>query len=221
MEKYHILIVEDDEIASYLMSDFLENSGFIVDCVYTVTDGISYLKNKKYDLLLLDLNLPDFSGFELISNIKNKVAIPIIVTSAYNDTDSKVKAFKFGVHDYLTKPIDFLELEARIWSLLSRNDNIKLKEENTTSVFKIEERQIKFKSKYLDLTNIEFELLSLLVENKNKVISRDVLTNSLSSISSHRSLDNHIKNIRKKIEEDTSNPKYLKTEYGMGYKLVV
>jgi len=219
MEKYQILIVEDDEIASYLMSDFLENSGFIVDCVYAVTDGISYLKNKKYDLLLLDLNLPDFSGFELISNIKNKVAIPIIVTSAYNDTETKVKAFKFGVHDYLSKPIDFLELEARIWSLLSRNDNIKLQEDNTT-IFKVEQTQIKFKNKYLDLTNIEYELLSLLIENKNKVIPRDILTNSLSSISSHRSLDNHIKNIRKKIEDDTSNPKYLKTEYGMGYKLI-
>lgn len=221
MEKYQILIVEDDEIASYLMSDFLESCGFLVDCVYTVTDGISYLKNKKYDLLLLDLNLPDFSGFELISNIKNKVAIPIIVTSAYNDTETKVKAFKFGVHDYLSKPIDFLELEARIWSLLSRNDNIKLPKENTNNLFKINQREIEFKNKYLDLTSIEFELLSLLIENKNKVISREILTNSLSSISSHRSLDNHIKNIRKKIEEDTSNPKYLKTEYGMGYKLVV
>ncbi len=221
MEKYQILIVEDDEISSFLMCDFLESCGFLVDCVYTVTDGISYLKNKKYDLLLLDLNLPDFSGFELISNIKNKIAIPIIVTSAYNDTETKVKAFKFGIHDYLSKPIDFLELEARIWSLLSRNDNIKLQDENNTLLFKIEQREILFQNKYLDLTNIEFELLSLLIEKKNKVISRDILTNSLSSISSHRSLDNHIKNIRKKIEEDTSNPQYLKTEYGMGYKLAI
>ena len=221
MEKYHILIVEDDEIASYLMSDFLENSGFIVDCVYTVTDGISYLKNKKYDLLLLDLNLPDFSGFELISNIKNKVAIPIIVTSAYNDTDSKVKAFKFGVHDYLSKPIDFLELEARIWSLLSRNDNIKIIEKKDTSIFKIENRQIQFQNKYLDLTNIEFEILSALIKNKNTVISRDELTTTLSAISSPRSLDNHIKNIRKKIEKDPSNPEHLKTEYGMGYKFII
>jgi len=220
MQEYHILIVEDDEIASYLMSDFLKNNGFLVDCVYTITDGISHLKNKKYDLLLLDLNLPDFSGFELISSIKNKIAIPIIVTSAYSDTTTKVKAFKFGVHDYLSKPIDFLELEARIWSLLSRNDNIKLEKENNLSVFKIEQKQIFFKNKYLSLTNLESEILSLLIENKNIVISRDVLTNSLSSISSHRSLDNHIKNIRKKIEEDSSNPQYLKTEYGMGYKLV-
>jgi DNA-binding response OmpR family regulator len=221
MKKYEILIVEDDEIASFLMSDFLKNNGFNVDCVYTVTDGISYLKNKKYDLLLLDLNLPDFSGFELISTIKNKVAIPIIVTSAFNETETKVKAFKFGVHDYLSKPIDFLELEARIWSLLSRNDNIRLEKEHNIEVFTIEQRQIQFQNKYLDLTNLEFEILSLLIENKNKVISRETLTDSLSSISSNRSLDNHIKNIRKKIEEDTSNPQYLKTEYGMGYKLVV
>ncbi|MDC0933774.1 response regulator transcription factor [Arcobacteraceae bacterium] len=221
MKKYKILIVEDDEIASYLMSDFLINCSFDVDCVYTVTDGISHLKNQKYDLLLLDLNLPDFTGFELISSIKNKVAIPIIVTSAYNDTDTKVKSFKFGAHDYLTKPIDFLELEARIWSLLSRNDNIQLQEEHSVEVFTIEQRQIQFQNKYLDLTNLEFEILSLLIENKNKVISRETLTDSLSSISSNRSLDNHIKNIRKKIEQDTSNPQYLKTVYGMGYKLVI
>lgn len=220
MEKYHILIVEDDEVASFLMSDFLKSCGFLVDCVYTVTDGISYLKNKKYNLLLLDLNLPDFNGFELIASIKNKVAIPIIITSAYNDTDTKVKAFKFGAHDYLSKPIDFLELEARIWSLLSRNDNIQTTT-TITSLFTIENRQILFQNNYLDLTNIEFEILSLLIKNKNQVISRDILSDELSSISSHRSLDNHIKKIRKKIEEDTSNPKYLRTEYGIGYKLVV
>ena len=220
MEKYHILIVEDDEIASLLMSGFLKDCGFLVDCVYTVTDGISYLKNKKYNLLLLDLNLPDFNGFELIASIKNKIAIPIIITSAYNDTDTKVKAFKFGAHDYLSKPIDFLELEARIWSLLSRNDNIQITS-NTSSLFTIENRQILFQNNYLNLTNIEFEILSLLIENKNQVISRDILSNELSSISSDRSLDNHIKKIRNKIENDTSNPKYLRTEYGIGYKLVV
>ena len=221
MQKYTILIVEDDELASHLISDFLKTSGFIVECVYTVTDGISYLKNKHYDLLLLDLNLPDFNGFELISSIKNKIAIPIIVTSAYNDTETKVKAFKFGVNDYICKPIDFLELEARIWSLLSRNDNIKLPSNHSNLLFKIEQREITFQNKTLDLTSLEFEILSLLIENKNQVISRTELTNSLSSISSHRSLDNHIKNIRKKIEIDSSNPQYLKTEYGLGYKLTI
>ncbi|MEA3498347.1 MAG: response regulator transcription factor [Campylobacterota bacterium] len=219
IDKTKILIVEDDETASYLMQDFLETNGFLVDVVYAVTDGISYLKNNCYDLLLLDLNLPDFSGFELLSSIKNSIAIPTIITSAYNDTDTKVKAFKYGANDYISKPIDFLELEARIWALLSRKENILLQDSKKEEIFEIKNNNILFKNDLLSLTSLEFEILSFFIKNRGKSISRDSLTESISSVKSHRLLDNHIKNIRKKIEKDSSNPIYLKTEYGVGYKL--
>ncbi len=220
MQNTRILIVEDDVTASYLMKSFLEDCGFSVDTVSTVTDGVSYLKNNNYNLLLLDLNLPDFSGFDLLSSIANTVAIPTIVTSAYSDTKTKVKAFKYGANDYLTKPIDFIELEARIWALLSRKENIKLIPIEKEVIFKIDSNQIYFKDEILLLTALEFDIFSYFIKHTGQTISREQLTNSIPSLKTHRLLDNHIKNIRKKIEEDSSNPVYLKTNYGLGYKFL-
>ncbi len=128
-------------------------------------------------------------------------------------------AFKYGASDYMVKPIDLEELEARIWVHLSKNSKIKLQEDK--DVFEIKDSYILFKQQKLDLTTIEFDILSILIENKNQTITREELVSSLSSISSHRSLDNHIKNIRKKIGDNGSRAKYLKTEYGVGYRLVV
>ncbi|MEA3315301.1 MAG: response regulator transcription factor [Campylobacterota bacterium] len=163
--------------------------------------------------------MPDFSGFELLSSIKNFIAIPTIITSAYNDTSTKVKAFKYGANDYLSKPIDFLELEARIWALLSRKENILLQDSKKKEIFEIIDNNILFQNKILSLTSLEFDILSFFIKNRGETISRDKLTDVISSVKSHRLLDNHIKNIRKKIERDSSKPFYLKTEYSIGYKL--
>ena len=216
MKKTKILIIEDDETASYLMQSFLTECEFEVDAVVTATDGLSYLKIKKYDILILDLNLPDFDGFDLLSSIKKDIAIPTIVVSAYSDTPVKVKAFKYGASDYLVKPVDFEELEARIWAVLTRNENITLKNEKT-DLFEIKDNTIVFKDKILSLTSVEFDLLKYLIENQGVNLSREQITNHLPSIKSHRLLDNHIKNIRRKIEENSKTPKYLKTIYGIGY----
>jgi DNA-binding response OmpR family regulator len=220
LEKTKILIIEDDETASFLMKDFLENRGFSVNTAWNVTDGLSELNVKKYDLLLLDLNLPDFNGFDLLSKINKHITIPTIIVSAYGDTQNKVKAFRYGADDYLVKPIDLEELEARIWALLSRHDNIRLNPAEHKKIFKIDENTIFLQETPLDLTSLEYEILSYLINNKNCIVSREELTDEVSSIASHRLLDNHIKNIRKKIEIDSSNPQYLKTVYGSGYKLL-
>ena len=166
----------------------------------------------------MDLELPDFNGFELLTNIKNNFSLPIIITSAYSDTPTKVKAFKYGASDYLVKPIDLEELEARIWALLGRYSKIKTKSEK--NIFEIKNSTITYKQKALNLTSIEFEILKTLIQNKNQTIKRENLSKSLSSISSHRSLDHHIKNIRIKIEDNGNKPTFLKTEYGIGYRLV-
>jgi len=217
MEKTQILLIEDDEVSASIIHNFLEDSNFKVDIVYTVTDGISHIKQNGYALAILDLNLPDFSGFELLKDIRNNISLPIIVTSAYNDTQTKIKAFKYGASDYMVKPIDLEELEARIWSLLGRNSEIKTQYEK--NIFELKDNIIFFKQNQLELTSIEFEIFSTLIKNKNQTISRNDLASSLSSVSSTRSLDHHIKNIRKKIRDDGNKPIYLKTEYGVGYKL--
>jgi len=218
MEKIQILLIEDDEISAGIIHNYLEDCNFNIDVVYTATDGISHIKQNAYSLVILDLNLPDFSGFELLKNIKNIISLPIIITSAHSEIDIKVKAFKYGASDYMVKPIDLEELEARIWALLSRNSEIKTKEEK--SIFEIKDTYILFNQKQLELTTIEFEILSILIKHKNQTISRKDLASSLSSVSSERSLDHHIKNIRKKTNDDGKNSIYLKTEYGVGYKLV-
>ena len=214
MQRTKILLVEDDELASELLHNYLLDCGFDVTPVFTATDSVSYIKNNHYDLLLLDINLPDFNGYEVLKSIKNHTAIPIIMTSAYNDTKSKLLAFKYGASDYMVKPLDLEELEARIWIQLGKNSKINI--DDNKQIFEIKDNKVYFKQQLLPLTNIESEILSNLVENSNQVIDRKELIASLSALSSPRSLDNHIKNIRKKIPSDTS---YLRTEYGIGYSL--
>jgi DNA-binding response OmpR family regulator len=219
MQTTKILIIEDDVMSSELICTFLNECGFDATPVFTVTDGISHINTNNYDLVLLDINLPDFSGFEVLKNIKNRISLPIIITSANSDTQYKISAFKYGASDYMVKPLDLKELEARIWVHLGKNSEIKSQEDK--NIFQIIGTNIQFKENIIDLTTIEFEILSQLIKNKNKIVSRDTLVSSLSSISSHRSLDNHIKNIRKKIGDNGNKAQYLKTQYGVGYKLLV
>jgi DNA-binding response OmpR family regulator len=218
MYEIKILLVEDDEFAAEVIYDFLSSCSFLVDTVFTATDGMSYIEQNEYDVVLLDINLPDYSGFDVLRNIKKNTSLPIIITSAFSDTQSKVMAFKYGASDYMTKPLDLEELEARIWVQLGKNSDIKMQSDY---IFKIDHSQIFFHNKALNLTKIEFEIMSILIKNQNRTVSRDELTSSLSSVGSHRSLDNHIKNIRKKLETIDTTINYLKTEYGIGYKLQI
>jgi len=219
LNKINVLIVEDDELACELISNYLTDCGFGVTAVFTATDGISYVNQSEYDVLLLDINLPDFNGYEVLKAIKDTVSIPTIVLSAYSDTKSKILAFRYGANDYMVKPIDMEELEARIWVQLSRNSSIQTEKEEST--FVIDNFNIYFNGKMLDLTSIEFKILSMLIKHKNQTIERKTLVELLSTLSSNRSLDNHIKNIRKKLGDNGKKDKHLRTEYGLGYKLVV
>ncbi len=217
MQKVSLLLVEDDESASEFIYEYLQDCDFSVSAVFTATDGVSRLRNEHYDLLILDINLPDFDGYEVLKSIKNHTSIPVIITSAYSDTKSKLLAFKYGASDYMVKPLDLEELEARIWLQLGKNSEIKT--EDKKKIFEIKDNIIYFKTDALNLTAIEFEILSNLIKNSNRSLKRDELISSLSSLSSPRSLDNHIKNIRKKIGDDGNKALYLKTEYGVGYIL--
>ena len=214
MIKTKILLVEDDELASELIYTFLTEANFEVKPVFTAIECTTQLQYENYDLVILDINLPDFDGFEVLKSIRTKISAPIIITSAYSDTKSKILSFKYGASDYMVKPLEFEELEARIWVQLSKNSEINISPKK--QIFEIKDSSICFKQQVLNLTTIEFEILSLLIKNKNFVIKREELVSTLSTISATRSLDNHIKNIRKKLN-DTTN--YLKTEYGVGYML--
>ena len=218
--QYKILLIEDDDSSALLIKEFLEEYDFKVEVSNTVTTAISNIKFENYSLILLDINLPDFNGFEVLKYInKNKINLPVIVTSAYSDKNSKLQAFKLGANDYMVKPIDPEELEARIWVQLRNVSTFVEKVEK--NVFKLENNLILFEEKPLKLTKTEFEILKYLMGNKNSVTRRESLLSCLSSIiQTDRSLDYHIKNIRIKIGDNGVNPKYLITEYGVGYKLL-
>jgi len=219
MKRVKILLVEDDELASEIIYSYLEDCGFDVTPVFTATDSVAYIKTKRFDIVLLDINLPDFDGYEVLKSIKNHVSLPIIVTSAYSDTKSKLLAFKYGASDYMVKPLDFEELEARIWVHLGKNSDIVT--DDTQKIFELKNGIVFFRGNAISFTSIEFDIISILIKNANQVIPRSDLVDSLSSISSDRSLDNHIKNIRKKIGDNGNKAIYLKTEYGVGYSLKV
>jgi len=219
MDLVRILYIEDDLTSAKYLTEFLQEYGFEVEHTDTITSGLSLLNQSDFDLILLDLNLPDFDGFELLKS-SDSTALPIIIISALNDTNTKVKAFRYGASDFMVKPIDLLELEARIWSHLKRYGKIEIKKQDS-KVFYIKNNQAYFHDEIVDFTPVEFDIFQILLKNKNQTITRERLTDALSSVSSHRTLDYHIKNIRSKIKDDSKNPKYLKTEYGVGYKFII
>jgi len=177
MRKSKILLVEDDELASEMIVDFLEACDFKVISVFTVTDGISELNHQHFNLVVLDINLPDFNGFEILKHIKYRIALPVIVTSAYSDTKSKLKAFKYGASDYMVKPLDLEELEARIWVQLGNHCAILTEEKHHD--FELLNETVFFKGQVLDLTTIESDIFTYLIKNKNMTVSRETLIETL------------------------------------------
>ena len=220
-KKIKVLLIEDDYDAATQVVQYLENVGFELDISETAVDGLLKLSAEHYDLLLLDLSLPDFSGFEVIKQINNRTNIPIIVLSSHSDLANKVQAFRFGVDDYLCKPFMLEELEVRMWAILKRCSMIKLEFNKNNLAIDYNNQIILLNQKPLSLTAIEYKILSFLIENKNRVVYRNVLAIHLSSLSSPQSLNYHIQNIRKKLGDDPKKPRYIMTEYGTGYRLVL
>ena len=219
MEKNKILLIEDDTDSAVSLQEFLVEKGFDTEIFTTITDAIFRIKFNQYNLILLDLNLPDYEGYEILKflNMEN-FNIPVIVTSGYSDIQTKIKAFKFGACDYLVKPFDPLELEARIWVHLRKGVNIKTFLPDNE--LRIENNSIYYKNKLLKLTKTEFKIVKTFIENPNKIICREILYKALSPKSSQRTLDGHIKNIRKKIKKiDPLGKDIITTEYGLGYML--
>ena len=214
--KTRILLIEDDETASELIYEYLKDCGFEVTPVFTASDGASYLQNEEFDLILLDINLPDFNGFEVLKSLHGRANLPVIVTSAYNDTKTKLDAFRLGASDYMVKPVDMEELEARIWVQIRKNGPLNLQKSKRR--FQIEGAGCLVDGKRIDLTAIESEIFGYLIQRKNQVVSREELCRH-AHLSTNRSLDNHIKNIRKKLFTHAGIDDALKTVYGVGYML--
>lgn len=227
MGMINILMIEDDLELAEILTDYLKSQGIKVTNYDEPYTGMSALSTQKFDLLLLDLTLPNLDGLEVCKQVAKQKNIPIIISSARSDIDDKTNALENGADDYLPKPYDPKELVARIHSLLRRYDQRARNESAKAAkdeVFKVdhESRKILFHDRKIELTRAEYEILSLLISKRGHVFSREAIaieSESINPESSNKSIDVIIGRLRAKIEEDPKKPKHIISVRGVGYKL--
>ncbi len=216
-----VLLIEDDLQMQKFISEYLKDYGFDCTSFAHPKDAIENFKHEEnYEIIILDLMLPDMDGFDLFKKLKSIRNIPIIISSARGDIGNKIHGFELGADDYLAKPYEPRELVLRIEHILKKSFNKTIKINDF--IIDKENRTILLDDFPIDFTKIEFEIFIFLTENLNKISSREQILNatSLDINTKNRTIDMHISNIRYKIGDDSKNPKYIKSVWGIGYKFV-
>lgn len=218
-----LFLLEDDSAISMGISYSLTNEGYCVTTASSVKQGLEIIKNDSFSLYILDLNLPDGSGYEVCKEIKKQGDLPVIFLTAYDDEINVVTGFELGADDYITKPFRLKELSVRIKSVLRRYSK-----DTTDEIINVKNIKINIKEAkvYKDnnevvLTAMEYKLLLSLIKNRGKVLSRTALLENLWDIDGDFIEDNtltvYIKRLRDKIEEEPNKPAVIKTVRGLGY----
>ncbi len=221
-----VLMIEDDIELAEILTEYLEQFDIEVTNVENPYIGMSKLNIENFDLVILDLTLPEIDGLEVCSEIRKKHDIPIIISSARHDINDKVEALeKRGADDYLPKPYNPRELQARIKSLLRRKEPKAKKSKKVKKDLFLDEkrREIYYKGKPLKLTSAEFGILAYLMKKEGGVVSREELIYNVEAISeesTNKSIDVIIGRIRNKLGETSKNPKFIKAVRGIGYKFI-
>jgi len=215
-----ITIIDDDLYIGDMLTEVLSKEGFSVLRAYSGTEALYLLKEKRPDLVLLDLMLPGMSGEEVLSYIKG---VPVIVLSARADVKDKIALLLGGAADYMTKPFDTGELLARIAVQLRKADSLKEPSSLTAGDLSIDllSRSLSVCGKEVRLTRTEYAIIKLLMENPERVIARSVLLDRIGADTpdcTERSLKQHISNLRKKLQ-DAGGTDYIETVWGIGFKL--
>ena len=217
-----ILIVEDEEAIADLEKDYLELSGFEVEVANEGTLGLEKALGGDYDLFILDLMLPGADGFEICRKIRNEKNTPIIMVSAKKDDIDKIRGLGLGADDYMTKPFSPSELVARVKAHLARYDRLIGSAAEKNKIIEI--RGLKIDTTARRVWVKEFDLLTFLAAHPNHVYTKDDLFREIwdmESVGDIATVTVHIKKIREKIELDTSNPQYIETIWGVGYRFKV
>ena len=224
-----VLIIDDEVHIVELLRFNLETSGYKTIYSYDGFDGFIKAKEEKPNLILLDWMLPNISGIEVLKKIRQDSDLkntPVIMLTAKNMEDDKVEGLEVGADDYITKPFSIKELLARITSVMRRYgmNSSKESEELKAGNLKLNltKHEVKINDKKVDLTLKEFELLKLLLQNRGKVLSRNFLLDEIWGYEYYgetRTVDVHIRYLRKKLEEAGADEKYIETIRGVGYKI--
>ncbi len=226
-----ILIIEDEESIADLEKDYLEVSNFEVKVETRGDTGLKAALAEPFDLIILDLMLPGMDGFEVCRRIREQKNVPILMVSAKKDDIDKIKGLGLGADDYMTKPFSPSELVARVKAHLAQYERLVGvgKPENTVIEIrglKIDKtaRRVWVDGEERQFTTKEFDLLTFLAENPNHVFSKEELFRrvwNMDSVGDIATVTVHIKKIREKLEYDTSNPQYIETIWGVGYRFKI
>ncbi|WP_285804124.1 response regulator transcription factor [Alkalicoccobacillus plakortidis] len=225
-----ILLVEDDVAISDMVRSYLTNEGFKVDPVFTGKEAINRFISNSYDLVLLDLMLPEINGMDFLQTLRQNSFVPVIITSAKDGEADKALGLGFGADDYITKPFSMIELLARVKAAIRRSTQYKESTQpEVPAILTIHEIEmdihnfiVKKNGQEMSLTSKEWNILKLFFENPKKVMTKEQIYHSVWD--DHYYGDDHVINVhisrlREKIEDDPTKPEYVKTVWGIGYKL--
>ena len=219
-----ILVVDDDKTLVKGMKFNLENEGYEVECAYDGAAALELAREGRFDLLILDVMMPEMDGIEACMKIREFSNVPIIMLTAKSEDADKLMGFESGADDYLTKPFNILELKARVRALLRRAAGVQRSQGSLLTVGKItlntEERVAIRDGETVDLTAKEYDLIELLMRNPRRVYSRENLMNVVwgyTYAGDYRTVDVHIRRLREKLEENPAEPDHIMTKWGVGY----
>ena len=225
MQKKHILVVDDDTRLRSLLQRFLLKSDFLVSSAKNANEARVRLSQYDFDLIILDIMMPEESGLEFLQKLRQESDVPVILLTAMGETADRIVGLETGADDYLPKPFEPQELILRIKNILRRTPAQKLAAPETLSlglcVYNLTTKELLTKQgQVVHITPVEQALLSVLAQKFGQVFSREKLAELLGAGQSPRSIDVQITRLRKKIEKDSKNPRFLQTVRGKGYMLL-
>ena len=219
-----ILVVDDEKLLVKGMKFNLENEGYEVECAYDGAAAVETARDGRFDLIILDVMMPEVDGLEACMRIREFSNVPIIMLTAKSEDTDKIIGFECGADDYITKPFNILELKARVRALLRRSIGVQRSSGGTLTVGDItldtEQRVAVREGRTVDLTAKEYDLIELLMRNPRRVYSRENLMNVVwgySYAGDYRTVDVHIRRLREKLEKVPAEPEHILTKWGVGY----
>ena len=219
-----ILVVDDEKLLVKGMKFNLENEGYEVECAYDGAAAVELAREGKFDLIVLDVMMPEVDGLEACMRIREFSNVPVIMLTAKSEDADKLMGFECGADDYLTKPFNVLELKARVRALLRRAAGVQRSRGSLLTAgdltLNTEERTAMRAGESVELTAKEYDLITLLMRNPRRVYSRENLMNVVwgySYAGDYRTVDVHIRRLREKLERNPAEPEHICTKWGVGY----
>ncbi len=220
----HLLVVDDDRRIRDLLSRFLSSEGYRVSTAETAADARAKLKSLSFDLLVLDVMMPGESGFDLAKAIRSASSVPILMLTARDAAESRIKGLEIGADDYLSKPFEPRELSLRIANILKRAQPVVAPPVEQVSfgpfVYHLARGELRRGEEIIRLTDRERDMLRILAAKPGETVSRIALAGNGSKVS-ERAVDVQVNRLRRKIERNPTNPMFVQTVRGLGYRLVI